>query len=246
MDKLTEKNEIDVSVLFNEDTTEETKDKIKAVFEAAVQAKAEELTAITEEQIDEIVSERVSEIAESLESAVDSYLSYVAENWLEENEIAIESSMKVEMAESLLEGIAGLMRDHDLEVPDGADDVVEMLVARNEELEGRLNESIRARMDLEESIELAEVEATVDALSEGLTDTQASKLKSLAEGIKFSDAEDFERKLGAIKASFFKEDATVADPTVDPTGPLVEDKKVIEESADPFVAEITKRVNSRL
>lgn len=243
--KIETEEQVDISVLFNEETSDEAKEKIQAVFEAAVEARAAEITSLTEEEIADLVEERTEAVAERLMEAFDRYVSYAVEEWLAENEIAIESAMKVEMAESLLSGVVDLVAEHNLEVPEGREDVVEAVVARNEELQAKLNEAYGQIISMQEAIEDAEVESIVDEMSEGLTDTQAAKLVTLAEGIKYKDSDDFAKKLAGVKDSFFKESKRVADPVVDETGPLVEEKAEVRNVADPLVEEITKRVVSR-
>jgi hypothetical protein len=237
---------VDISVLFNEDTSEETRDKIKTVFEAAVEARSKELLEAEVAKRDELVSEATAKVAAELEEAVDEYLGYVVEKWLEENKIAIESSFKVEMAESLMTGLSTLFAEHNMEIPEDADDVLEGLVARNEDLQAKLNESYKENMALTESLEQAAIGKVVDDLSEGLTDTQVSKLKTLAEGIRYSDVEDFEKKLVAVKETFFKESAKVADPVEDKSGEVVTESVEVapppvakpRPSGDPMVDKI--------
>lgn len=233
---------IDISVLFNEDTSDETKERIKTVFEAAVAAKAAELAEEEKAARDEIVAKMVAEAVEELEEAVDEYLGYVVEKWLEENELAIESSFKVEMAESLMDGLTQLFAEHNMDIPEDADDVLEGLVARNEELQERLNEAHHENMSLQAILEENAINDAVDSLSEDLTDTQAAKLRNLAEGIRYTDAADFAKKLVAIKESFFKETQQADDPIQDRT--VTEDagapKPEVKKTGDTFA----DRINS--
>lgn len=245
----TKVEEIDIAVLFNEDTSEETKAKIKTVFESAVEARAAELVESKIAEIEEAAEEYkeyvAEEIADELAEAVDGYLTYVTEKWLEENELAIESGLKVEWAESVLESVIGVVAEHNLEIPEGADSLVESMAARVEEAEARYNEVLRENMELREAVEVAAVSDALDRLSEGLTSTQAKKLRNLAEGIKFSDAEDFTRKLESVKESFFKESVKVADEEVE-AAPLNESKKNEAPHGDPVFDAIVKRASERL
>ena len=197
--------EVDLSVLFNEDTSDEAKTKIKTVFEAAVEARANQIAEEMEKEIDAIVEERLTESLEQVEETMDKYTSFVAEKWLEENKLAVESAVKVEIAGSLIEGLRDLLAQHDIDLPDGADGVVEGLVARNEELVSRLNEATESNMVLNEKLEMIGVENKLDEICEGLADTQASKLRDLAENVRFSGVTDFEKKVRDIRDTLFKE-----------------------------------------
>lgn len=243
--------EIDISVLFNEETSEETKAKIKTVFESAVEARAAEMVESKIAEIEEAAEEYkeyvAEEIAEELAEAADAYLSYVAEKWLEENAVPMESAIKVEWAESVLESVIGVVTEHNLEIPEGSENVLESMAERVEAMESRLNDVLRENMELREAVELAAISDSVDRLSEGLTDTQAKKLRNLAEGIKFSDAADFAKKLSSVKESFFKE-SVKAEDLVDGDTAIVEDTKkdAPAVSADPIFEAIMKRATERL
>ncbi len=216
---------IDISVLFNEETTDEAKEQIKTVFEAAVEARAAELAEAEAAARDEIIAEEVAAAVGELEEAIDQYLAYVVENWMSENELAIESAFKVEMAESLMSSLQQVFVEHNMEIPEDADDVLEGLVARNDELQDRLNEAHRENMALKNAIDEALIESVIDDMSEGLTDTQAAKLKNLAEGIRYTDADDFAKKLVSVKESFFNKKEKAEDP--------IQDKTVVEDASAP-------------
>lgn len=239
------KAEADLSVLLNEDTSDEAKEKIKTVFEAAVEQRAAELAEALEAKVDELVEERLAEALAEVEESIDKYTDHVAEKWLEENKIAIESSLKVDIAESLIEGLRDLVAQHDLELPEDADGVVEGLVARNEELVARLNESLESNMVLNEKLEMIEVESKLEEIVEGLAETQATKLRGLAENVKFKDVADFEKKVRGMRETLFKEAAPAtagASPDSD-SPPLVEDKKpAVAATGDPMVDQIVEGV----
>lgn len=203
--------------MFGEDASEEFKAKAKTVFEAAVNAKVEEAKAEFESKVESTVEERLAEAIEAIEEQVDRYLTYVAEQWKEENELAIESSLKVEMAESLMGGLAQLFAEHKIEVDEEGNDVVEMLVSQNEELKEKLNEATGLVIELGEKLEAMELNDIVEAAAEGMTDTQVERLKTLAEGIKYKDVEDFKSKVETIRESLFAKAGEVKkDAVVDP------------------------------
>jgi len=244
--KVEEAVEADISILFTEETTDDVKERIKTIFDAAVEVKAQKLDEARQEQIDEMVAEQLAEAVEELEESFDRYVSYVAEKWLEDNEIAVESSMKVEIAESLMEGLVDLVSTHNIDLPDDAEGVLEGLMARNEELKEQLNEQTQTVILLQEKDELREVQDILASASKGLPDTKASKLKELAENVKYSDAADFSKKLDGLKQTLFKE--PVVDQNKDPVdgGPLDEDTKGKDTkpvNPDPMVQHVLEGFN---
>lgn len=242
--KVDEAVEADISILFTEETTDDVKERIKTIFDAAVAVQAKKLDEAREEMIEEEVSNRLAEAVEELEESFDQYVSYVAEKWLEENEIAIESALKVEVAESLIEGLKDLVAQHDIEVPENAEGVLESLAQKNEELSAQLNEAIEANILLSEQAELRQVQDVLTEAVKGMPDTSASKLKELAENVKYKDVADFTKKVEGLKTSLFKEApaAAVTDP-VD-GGPITEDKKDEKPvNADPLVQHVLEGFN---
>lgn len=236
---------VDLSVLFNEETSDEAKEKIKTMFEAAVETRVNQIAEEMEAEIDALVEERLAESLASFEESVDKYTSYVAEEWLKENEIAIESALKVEVAESLIEGIKDLLASHQIDLPEDADGVVESLVARNEELASRLNESIEGNMLLAEKIELIECEKILEETCEGLPETHAAKLRGLAENVKFKDADDFKTKVTGMRETLFKEEKAEtksASPSSDSAPVLKEEKAAPTPTGDPVVDQIVEGV----
>jgi len=237
----------DLSVLFNENTSDEAKESVRTIFEAAVEAKAQQMIEEIDSTIDDIVEERLTEASALLEDAFDRYVSYVAEEWLSENEIAIESSMKVDMAESLMGGLANLFVEHNLEVPEEAEGILESLADRNEELTSKLNEQINQNIALAEREEMRQVEQSVTEAAAGLPDTQAAKLKELAENVRFKDAADFKKKLSSLKETLFKAPITEQNRNPVDGGEINEGasgSKVVQ-SGDPMVAHILKGFKSR-
>ena len=208
------------------DLSEDFKVKTLAVFEAAVNEKVVEQTTTLEESFQKNLDEQVTSILEDLDAKVDSYLGHIVEQWLEDNAVEIESTFKVEVAESLIESLGVLMSEHNLDTGTEIDALAEM-EKRVETVESKYNESIKAAISIKE--EKAAIAEERDALkreiefaivTEGLTDTQADKLATLAEGMSFDDVEEYTTKLTAIKESYFKESKT---PTTDATEYLEEE-----------------------
>ena len=207
------------------DLSEDFKVKTLAVFEAAVNEKVAEQTTTLEESFQTNLDEQVATIIEDLDAKVDSFLGYITEQWLEDNAVEIESTFKVEVAESLIESLGVLMSEHNLDTGTEIDALAEM-EKRVETVESKYNESVKAAISIKE--EKAAIAEERDALkreiefaivTEGLTDTQADKLATLAEGMSFDDVEEYTTKLTAIKESYFKESKT---PTTDATEYLEE------------------------
>lgn len=186
-----------------DDLSEEFREKATTIFEAAVNARIGMELSRLEEEFEDKLEEAVGSIEEEMTSKIDSYLDYVAEQWFEENRIAIESSMKVEAAENFMESVKTLFAEHNVELPEESVDVVESLEARVAELEESLNEEITAKIELEKLVEAAEREAIFDDVAEGLAETQVEKLRTLAEGLEFADADTYRRKVELVKENYF-------------------------------------------
>lgn len=196
------------SIFEGEDLSEEFKTKAEAVFEAAVHEKVLAEKATLEEQYQTELEEAKEQFTEELVEKVDGYLDYVVEKWMQENEVQIESSIKVEVAESLLDSLKGLVEDHNLDVSDEQVDAVEELENRLEEQENKYNETVETLVALKEEKEALEREIALAEISEDLTDTEADKLSTLVEGISFEDLDDYKSKVEAIKESYFNESVT--------------------------------------
>lgn len=193
------------SIFDGEDLSEEFMTKAQAVFEAAVHEKVLAKKTTLEEQYQTDLEEAKEQFTDELVEKVDGYLDYVVEKWMQENEVEIESSIKVEVAESLLDSLKGLVEDHNLQVTDEQVNAVAELESRLEEQEKRYNETVESLVALKEEKDSLEREITLAEISEGLTDTQADKLSTLVEGISFEDLDDYKSKVEAIKESYFTE-----------------------------------------
>lgn len=197
----------DLNALVESEATlsEGFKDKASVIFEAALQSKLSEHVARLEEQYTEELAEEVGRIESNLVEKVDGYLNYVVEQWMEDNKIAVETGLRTEIAESFMSALQGVFTEHYIEVPEGKADLVDELATKVEELEEKLNDSIDDNIKLTESNKAMKRDAIIRESSTGLSEAQAEKLKSLVEGVDFSDAETFEEKVETIKESYFKE-----------------------------------------
>ena len=208
------KEDLDAMFGEGEDLTEEFKEKTSVIFEAAVATRVnlevarleEELETITtdlEEQFNEALEEKSAEIFEDLSEKLDQYLDYVIEQWMEENQLAVENSLRADIAEDFIKGLHNLFAEHYITVPDEQIDLVAEMKAELEEVKAKLNETIDSKLELENVLNEAVIEATLDDVSTGLVETQIEKFRTLAEGIEFTDAETYRRKLEIIKENYF-------------------------------------------
>lgn len=195
----------DVEEMFNgEELSEEFKEKASTLFEAAVQAKAMVEIARIEEEYETRLEEEVTSIVKEIEGNLDNYLDYVVENWMKENEVAIESSLRNEIMEEFIGGLKNLFAEHYIDMPEEKIDVVEELAAKVEELEGKLDEAINENAELANIVAESVRQDAVAEVAEGLTLSQSEKFHSLAEGVEFDgDPDVYKKKLSVVKETYF-------------------------------------------
>lgn len=194
----------DVEEIFGGDElSEEIKHKASIVFEAAVNARVIVETARLEEEFESLLEEAVDEIRSEVVDNVDKYLSYAVEEWVEENKVAIDAGLKVEMAEDLISGLKGLFEANYIDIPETRVDVVAEMTEQVEELEAKLNEEIQKNHELKERNTSLKVEKAFSDISEGLAETQVEKLRTLVEGVSYDSAKDYRNKLNVIKETYF-------------------------------------------
>lgn len=225
----------DVAALINgEELTEEFKTKAATIFEAAVVTRVKAEVAKIEEQFESKLAEQVEEVKEGLVEKVDGYLNYVVEQWMTDNELALENGMKAEIMESFIAGMKSLFEQHYIDVPEEKLDVVSGLQEQAESLETKLNEQLAANVELTKQInEMKRVDA-IGEFCKDLADTDADKFSSLAEELVYDDADSFKTKLQTIKENYFGKKATadVKSPVTDDPVQLEEDTKTV----DPVMA----------
>jgi hypothetical protein len=218
------------SIIEGENLSEEFKGKISLVFEAALNEEVnkrtetirEELTKSLDESLEEAVAEKLDTVTEN----VDKYLDYVVAEWMSENEIAIESGIKVEMAESLMSGLKNLFVEHNVSVSEETVDVVENLETTVSELEGKANDLVNENIELQKEIATFKSGQKFDEISEGLSVNQVERLKVLSEKLDVEDLDAYAENLSVIKESFFSD-----KPIVEATGNVQEesDEIILEE-----------------
>jgi hypothetical protein len=232
------------ALLGGENLSEEFVTKASTIFEAAVIARAEEVIAEAEVALAEQFEAAVEEIKEDLAAKVDDYLNYMVEEWMQENQLAIEKGLRAEIVEDFITGLKGLFEEHYIDIPEEKVQVVEELTSKVEELESALNEQIARGIELTKSLnEQKKIEAIYTAC-EGLTQTQVEKLKSLAEGVEFTTEEEFVTKMETLKESYFKADVKVADNSALDEVLVEEEKKAVY--ADPSMEIYTKAISQTL
>ncbi len=245
MNKEKMKEDID-ALLSGENLSEEFVQKASTIFEAAVIARAEEVIAEAEAQLAEQFEAAIEQVKEDLASKIDDYLNYMVEEWMKDNEVAIEQGLRAEITEDFIGGLKQLFEDHYIDIPEDKVDIVGELTDKVGELEESLNEQINRGIELQKELnEKKKVEAIYTAC-EGLTQTQVEKLKSLAEGVEYTTEEEFVTKMNTLKESYFKAEVKVADSSdLNDETPIEEDKKPTA-SVDPLMEAYTKVISQTL
>jgi hypothetical protein len=227
----------DVDALFADDSTisEDFKSKVSTIFEARVQDRISQIAEETEARYADMLEEAVEAVKVDLTEKVNDYLSYVVEQWIADNEIAIETGLRSELTEDFISGLRNLFAEHYIDVPAEKVDLVEELATKVEELESQLNEEIERGIETKKSLVESRKQEITREVSEGLTATQVEKIKSLAESVEFSTEEEYKGKLETIRENYFpsgvkKADAEQLHEEVD----IAEDKKQVIN--DPYIA----------
>ena len=190
--------------------SEENQGKAKTIFEAAINSKASVIRKEIQEEYDSKLEGHVQEIKEGLQERVDSYLEYVADEWFDENQLAIENGLKADMTESFLEGMKGLFEEHYVEIPEEKYDVLKSMVEKLDDMETKLNEQIEKNITLNGRLAESVADGILESVSDGLAATQKEKLASLAESVEFESDEEYREKLETLKESYFTSKAPTA------------------------------------
>jgi len=209
------------ALLSGEELTEEFKFKARTVFEAALNARTEQIEEAVVRQYEEQLVEEIEGIAEALTERVDAYLEYVADEWLKENAIAVDRGLRAEFTESFLVNLKNLFEDHYVSIPEEKYDVLENMVEKLDEMETKLNEQIENNIALNKRLAESVTDVIIGEVSEGLALSQKEKLASLAENVEFDGEDNFREKLVAIRESYFSSKAVT--PKISTRDYLVED-----------------------
>ena len=229
--------EEDVNALFGgEELSEEFKAKAKTIFEAAIGSKVGQIKETLETEYAEKIAEATEDLKVSLQERIDSYLEYVAEEWLTENELAVEAGLKTEMTESFLEGMKGLFEEHYVTIPEDKYDVLESMVDKLDDMETKLNEQIDKNINLNKRLAESVADGILESVSEGLASTQKEKLASLAESVEFESDTEYREKLETLKESYFSR----------PPAAKNEAKQTLSEGVDNTTAPVSSGMEAYL
>ena len=238
-----EKADIEVSVDFSDDLnalveseatlSDEFKGKAETIFEAAIKSKLSEEIDRLEEKYNEELAEEVAATKADLVEKVDTYLNYVVEQWMEDNQVAIQTGLRTEIAEKFMTSLKDLFTESYIEVPESKVDLVDELAAEVEELEAASNEAISKQMEMQEELEELKRGKVIAEASEGLAATQVEKLKKLAEDVDFESEETFAEKVKTIKESYFTKKTTESADIEE----AVEDGDAVVEATSDVMAQ---------
>ena len=227
--------EADVQALLEgEELSEEFEEKARTIFEAAIASKVETIKEQLIESYQEALVEEVVAIKEELNERVDSYLEYVADEWFTENALAVENGLKSEVTESFLDGMKSLFEEHYVSIPEEKYDVLESMVDKLDEMEGKLNEQIERNVALNRRLAESSADGVFATVAEGLADTQKEKLATLAENVEFESEADYREKLVTLKKSYFPEQ-TGTPSTSENLSEEVSTNEVISEEVSPMM-----------
>ena len=238
----------DVKALVSNDAdlSEEFKDKAATIFETAVKTRIQEQTKILEAQYEEKLSSEKETMKEAMVEKVDSYLNYVVEEWMKENELAVERGIRTEIAEDFITGLKDLFKEHYIDVPEEKYNVLDDLTNQNKKLEEKLNEQIAKNVDLSKEVSSSAKAKAIDEVASDLADTEKEKFEKMAENVEYDSADKFREKLETIKESYFpktKIEETTSKDEVD----SVAANAPIESNTDAmaaYTAAITKNIKS--
>ena len=200
--------EADVNALLEgEELSEEFQNKARTIFEAAIKSKLADVRESVKAEYEEQLVEEVAAIKSELEERVDAYLEYVSDEWMTDNQIAVESGLKSEMTDSFLTGMKSLFEEHYVSVPEDKYDVIESMVDKLDEMEGKLNEQIEKNVALNRRLAESSADVVFGEVTEGLAATQKEKLATLVEKVEFESESDYREKLVTLKESYFPSNA---------------------------------------
>jgi len=215
------------ALLQGEELSEEFEEKARTIFEAAIKAKSTEIQEELTAQYEQALQEEVATIKEELTDRVDAYLEYVAEEWMTENQLAVEQGLKTEMTESFLTGIRSLFEDHYVSIPEEKYDVLNSMVEKLDEMEDKLNEQIERNIALKQRLAESVADVIFSEVCEGLALSQKEKLASLAENVEFDSEDTYREKLVTLRNSYFpansgtqRDNSENISESVDATAPV--------------------------
>ena len=233
----------DIDAIIKEEATlsEGFRGKASAIFEAVLTSKLSEEVDRLEAEYAQNLEEEVSEVQSSLVEKVDSYLNYVVEGWVKENELAVTQGLRTEIAEEFMTSLQSVFKEHYIEVPEGKEDLVDDLNEQVTELEETLNKTTEDNIRLHTAVQEFEKQEVVREQSSGLAETEAEKLASLVEDIEFDNKETFEMKVKTVKESYFKSDVS---ETADEVDSLLGEDNVSDETVSESMSKYTQAITN--
>ena len=232
----------DMDALFTgEELTEEFKEKATTIFESAVMVRVKEEVARIEQEYAARLEEETAKQIEGLVEQVDGYLGYIAEQWIAQNELALENGIKSEIVESFINGMKGLFEEHYIDVPEEKYDVLGEMEQTIESLEAKLNETVEANVALTKQIAESTRAQIVSEAAEGLSDVEAEKFQGLVEELVYESAEAFSAKVKTIRESYFtKQAAEVKSVVTDTPVELTEETKKVDPAMARYLSALNK------
>ena len=226
--------------------SEENQEKARTIFKAAINSKVAEINEQLKSQYDEELKTTVEQVKSDLTEATDKYLSYVAEEWAKENELAIERGLRAEMTENFIEGLKTLFVEHYVDVPEDKYNVIDELANKLDDMELKLDAEVSRNMEITEEMDSLKRANVIREASNGLSESQSEKLSSLSEGVDFTDVEDFQEKINELKEAYFPSEKaeTISEETieVEGTGSFEEDtsEKVLDPTMSQYANALSK------
>ena len=237
----------DVNALTEGDgLSEEFKKKAATIFEAAIRMKLREEIERLDERYEAKLASEIEEAKADMAEKVDDYLNYVVEEWMKQNEVALEHHLKTEIAEGFIVGLKTLFEEHNISIPDEQFDMLDAAAEQVGELEGKLNEQMESNIELTKENDELKKEAILLDVASDLADTEVEKFAGLAEGVAFENAEDYAEKLGTIKESYFpKTPSSNNDDTAAPVEGSVEELDVTD-TMSAYMSAISRNYKKQL
>ena len=243
IDEIDLSDDVKALVSSDADLSEEFKEKAATIFETAVKTRIKEQTKIIEAQYEKKLASETDTVKEAMVEKVDSYLNYVVEEWMKENELAVERGIRTEIAEDFITGLKGLFKEHYIDVPEEKYNVLDDLTGQVKDLEDKLNEQIEKNVNLSKDVSESNREKLIAQVSEDLADTEKEKFGSMAENVEYDSAEKFQEKLETIKESYFpktKMDETASGDEVDSVAANIPADAGTSDAMAAYTAAISK------
>jgi hypothetical protein len=229
------------------DLSEEFKEKAATIFETAVKTRIQEQVKVLESQYEEKLSKETETVKEAMVSKVDSYLNYVVEEWMKENELAVERGIRTEIAEDFITGLKSLFKEHYIDVPEEKYNVLEDLTNQSKDLETKLNEQIEKNVNLSKEVSEFHKKQAILEVTADLAETEKEKFVSMAENVEYDSAEKFREKLETIKESYFPKNKIEEAASKDEVDSVAANEPAVEASSDAmaaYTAAITKNLKA--